>query len=278
MWADGLTPRADGLTWACPELQSDGTHPAPSGQRKVAAMLLDFLHADPTARPWYVARQAAEAPAIGAVVNSAGYGAAMATGSLASIYGTGLAGAPAQALSLPLPHELGGTRVLMDGAPLELHYVSPSQINFVLPLAGVNLTVARDDATSAPFAASAGFWAPGLYTLDGAPNGPAAAQFADGTVVTPARPARRGDTLQVFGTGLGYVNPLLMMIAVAEPVVLVGNVKAKVTYCGPAPFLPGVTQINFTIPDAAPTGAAVPLVFQLGTASSNAATLAVVTG
>lgn len=53
LWADGLRPRSDGLTWACSELQSDGTHPSAAGQQKVAEMLLDFVRTDATAREWY---------------------------------------------------------------------------------------------------------------------------------------------------------------------------------------------------------------------------------
>lgn len=53
LWADGLVPRTDGLTWSCGEFSSDGTHPSASGSRKVADMLLDFVHEDPTARAWY---------------------------------------------------------------------------------------------------------------------------------------------------------------------------------------------------------------------------------
>ena len=54
LWADGLTPRGDGLTWACSEFAADGTHPGASGRQKVALRLLDFFRTDPTARPWFV--------------------------------------------------------------------------------------------------------------------------------------------------------------------------------------------------------------------------------
>lgn len=54
MWADGLTPRADGLTWACSELQNDGTHPTAAGQAKVADLLLSFFKSDATTRAWFV--------------------------------------------------------------------------------------------------------------------------------------------------------------------------------------------------------------------------------
>lgn len=55
LWADGTTPRSDGLTWGCADLQSDGTHPAPNGAReKVANMLLNFFKTDSTAWRWFV--------------------------------------------------------------------------------------------------------------------------------------------------------------------------------------------------------------------------------
>lgn len=54
LWADGLTPRRDGLTWTCAEFQPDGTHPATAGRQKVAMQLLDFVRTDLTAREWYL--------------------------------------------------------------------------------------------------------------------------------------------------------------------------------------------------------------------------------
>lgn len=52
-WANGTTPRSDGLTWICPtDFNSDGTHPNANGRQKVATMLLNFLDSDSTAC-WY---------------------------------------------------------------------------------------------------------------------------------------------------------------------------------------------------------------------------------
>lgn len=55
LWADGTTPRTDGLTWLCTDTQpSDGTHPSTSGCLKVATLLLNFFRSDPTTTPWYL--------------------------------------------------------------------------------------------------------------------------------------------------------------------------------------------------------------------------------
>lgn len=54
LWADGLTPRSDGLTWACDEFAEDGTHPGDPARDKVAVMLLDFFKTDETAKLWFL--------------------------------------------------------------------------------------------------------------------------------------------------------------------------------------------------------------------------------
>ncbi len=52
-WANGTTPRSDGLTWVCPaDFNTDGTHPSIIGRQKVATKLLNFLDTDSTAC-WY---------------------------------------------------------------------------------------------------------------------------------------------------------------------------------------------------------------------------------
>ncbi len=53
LWADGTTPRSDGLTWECSDMRRDGTHPAESGIRKVGVMLAEFFLSSPTAVPWF---------------------------------------------------------------------------------------------------------------------------------------------------------------------------------------------------------------------------------
>jgi len=55
MWADGLTPRSDGLTWSCDDFRKDGTNPSAAGAAKVARLLLQFFKSDPTAKSWFLA-------------------------------------------------------------------------------------------------------------------------------------------------------------------------------------------------------------------------------
>ncbi|MCX7013810.1 MAG: EF-hand domain-containing protein [Candidatus Sumerlaeota bacterium] len=54
LWANGETPRKDGLAWPRSDLGPDGTHPNDTGRDKVAKMLLTFFQTDPTAKPWFV--------------------------------------------------------------------------------------------------------------------------------------------------------------------------------------------------------------------------------
>lgn len=49
-WANGTTPRSDGLTWSRDDFESDGMTLSSTGVHKAAGILLDFLAAEPTAR------------------------------------------------------------------------------------------------------------------------------------------------------------------------------------------------------------------------------------
>ena len=54
LWADGVTPRqADKLVYTREDLAADGTHPSPTGRRKVASVMLDFFKTDPLTKSWF---------------------------------------------------------------------------------------------------------------------------------------------------------------------------------------------------------------------------------
>jgi hypothetical protein len=54
MWANGATPRSDGLIWVREDFADDGTHPFIEGQRKVATMLMTFFKTAPMTQCWFV--------------------------------------------------------------------------------------------------------------------------------------------------------------------------------------------------------------------------------
>lgn len=56
LWArDATTPRSDGFFWIAQDFQSDGTHPAQSGEQKVGRLLLDFFKIAPQTSCWFLA-------------------------------------------------------------------------------------------------------------------------------------------------------------------------------------------------------------------------------
>ncbi|MBI4463568.1 MAG: hypothetical protein HY647_02585, partial [Acidobacteria bacterium] len=138
----------------------------------------------------------------------------VAPGGIASIFGTDLAETPAQADSLPLPTELGGVRVRFNGIEAPLFYVSPRQINVQVPfeLTGFSASMEIEKRTSSGTVLSAAMpiglanGAPGIFTMDGSGQGPGLILHADFSPVTPDSPAKKGETLIAFVTGLGTVD------------------------------------------------------------------------
>jgi hypothetical protein len=64
LWADGTTPRSDGLVWQQSDFGSDGTHPSTTGRTKVGTMLLNFFQTSPFTVPWFTA---AGSPGVGGI-------------------------------------------------------------------------------------------------------------------------------------------------------------------------------------------------------------------
>lgn len=54
LWTLGETQRSDGLQWFRVDFEADGTHPSPSGERKVADLLMDFFRNSTFARCWFL--------------------------------------------------------------------------------------------------------------------------------------------------------------------------------------------------------------------------------
>ena len=75
LWADGMTPRSDGLTYACSDLEPDFTHPAAGARQKVAEQLKAFFVTDPTATPWFL-KPASNPPVIESMTAAPASGAA----------------------------------------------------------------------------------------------------------------------------------------------------------------------------------------------------------
>lgn len=276
LWADGMTAREDGLTWTCGDVQTDGTHPSRSGQLKVAGMLLDFFKTDTTARPWFLRPIRADRPEIRTVLNSITLIPAVAPGGLATISGPSLALREESAPGLPLPTYLGGAVVRVGGRAVPLYSASPTQIRFVVPgeVPVADLTVEVGDQVSETGRVPIQTNAPGLLTVDGLPEGAAAARHADGSVVDSLQPARIGEIITLSWSGQGVRNPLILAPD-ALPLVRVGDVIATVYGTSPAAGFPGMRLIRVEIPADAPSGETVPVVLQLAGFMSNRARIAV---
>jgi uncharacterized protein (TIGR03437 family) len=243
------------------------------------------------------ASQAGPKPVVTAVANAASHQNRIAAGEMVVVSGTNLGPAEPDGQIVVASNSVAGTamdsvRILFDGVPAPLLYVSEQQCLAVVPYAAalkpvVNIQVEYQGMRSDPFQAAVSATAPGLFTLGAHGSGQAAALNAAAlTLNSPAAPAAPGSVVVFWGTGEGVTNPpgvdgRLAIDIVPTPVAAcaaeIGGVAATVEYCGAAPFnVPGLFQINARINAAVAPGGAVPVRVLLGgTPSQDGVTLVV---
>jgi uncharacterized protein (TIGR03437 family) len=211
------------------------------------------------------------------VVSAASFapgGNPIAPGEFIALFGSGLAKGP-QTANIPYPATLNGVTVTINGKAAPLYFVSAGQINAIVPYAttGTTATIVVQNGTNSnsvtvPLAATA----PGVFTSDQSGSGIGAIRHADFTLVDAGHPAAPGETVLVYLTGLGAVNPpatdgsagsaTTLYNAVADVTVLVGKHVAKVEFKGLAPGFPGLYQVNVTLPTFLGTSGNLPLAIQ----------------
>jgi uncharacterized protein (TIGR03437 family) len=214
--------------------------------------------------------------------------ASVAAGSLISIHGASLSDNYEVGPASPLAQTLGNVTVRLRDRLLALLFVSPGQINAQLPSdleEGEHTLGVRwgtHPEVTASFTLSRN--APGLFSRIVDDRAFAIALHEDGSPVTLDSPARRGEPIQLLGTGFGpYDRPVPDGFAVpVEPAyrlldavdVLAGDLRIEPSWTGAAAGHVGVSLVRLRIPDGLATGS-VPLRLIINQRSSNTVLLPV---
>jgi uncharacterized protein (TIGR03437 family) len=217
------------------------------------------------------------------IMNGAGPtpGSAVAPGSIISIFGQSLASEAQAGPVNPLSQTIGGTTVTINSSILPLLFVSPQQINALLPsnLADGNYTLEVQNAGQPEISGTLTVArdAPGLFSSTIGSTAYAVAFHADGSLVTTKSPAAGGETISLLGTGFGpYVTKILDGFfppnpppAVADSVVLsVGGIKPTATSTAASGYI-GIVSTKFEVPSGLPGGTSVPVMISINGVDSN---------
>jgi uncharacterized protein (TIGR03437 family) len=176
------------------------------------------------------------------------------------------------------PTMLDGVTVSIGGVPAFVSYVSPGQVNALVPASVPSgraaVTVTNGARTSMPGSITVVAQQPAILTLpplDDPRGAYLAAVFSDFTTYAlppfpaysnvPTRRPRAGDTIVLYGIGFGPVSPDLPIGRIAtQPPFLIGSVevtfaraaspvRGTITYAGVAPRTVGLYQFNVVLPD-----------------------------
>jgi uncharacterized protein (TIGR03437 family) len=229
----------------------------------------------------------------------------LSPGAAAVVFGTGFAPAGTQdaagtsnLIAGKISTEMDGVCVMVGSTPAPILALAPGQINFVVPqtLSGTAASVQvvtgcgssseqRSDAVNVAVQSAAPEFFYFSQTASGQ-NPIAALDLSTGIYVGTAgtlagaasAPAKPGDLLALYGTGLGVSNPPLatgQLPTAATPIagdiqVTVGGTQlaaADILYAGVAPSNASLYQINIRLPASVPDGNQPALVVVNGYAS-----------
>ncbi len=180
-------------------------------------------------------------------------GESLAPEAIAAAFGTNLATTVVVANSTPLPTELAGTKVWVNGELAPLFFVAPSQVNFLIPVSAqagtAVIEIAAADGSLSRGTINLASVSPSLFTSNASGTGaPAAVVTKDGVNFSAVGNADGssnlldiGDYLVLFGTGLRKASASSVRITI-------GGRDAPAQFVGAQGGYAGLDQINTQIP------------------------------
>jgi uncharacterized protein (TIGR03437 family) len=216
----------------------------------------------------------------------------IARGSLFTIFGTRLGPSSSPGLAFPLATTLGGVSVQVTQSGTSVAaipvFVSPGQINAIMPsnapLGAVSVVVTLGNFKSPPARATVVTDSFGTFSINGGALGPGVIfNFVSGATPLnlPSAPAKPGQTIIMYGTGLGAgLNPDNQQPQAGnlptKVELIVGGQTVTPSYFGRTQCCAGLDQINFVVPSNVALGCWVPVqVRTSGATVSNAVTMAI---
>jgi uncharacterized protein (TIGR03437 family) len=203
----------------------------------------------------------------GGIVETASYRAPAAPGNLVAIFGVKLAPEVAQATSVPLPEQLASVSVFVGARSMPLYFTSDGQLVGVLPYdVPINtrqqILVQRGTTISVPQALEVGIARPAVFTVDGTGAGQGHVYKIDAQgrqiLANAQNPAKAGDVLVIYCSGLGAVAPALkagdptplefLTQTVETLTVTIGGRPAQVLFSGLTPGSTALYQANVVVP------------------------------
>jgi uncharacterized protein (TIGR03437 family) len=218
------------------------------------------------------------APFITSVVSAADMTSAVASGGLMAVLGNNLSATNQATSEVPLPTAINDSCLTVNGAPVHMLFVSPSQVNAQMPaqdVGNVAIVMHTPGGVSNTFFLTVLTGAPAVFMVPVANQGnvPTIVRYYNGLVVTDTNPVHRGDILTIYLTGLGAVSPAVsdgspalvnpLSTTLINPTVQIGGVDAQVLFSGLVPGYVGLYVLNISVSSSTPQGLSVPLTITL---------------